>query len=70
MPGDDDGGGWGKGLTYGLEIIVGIGLGCLTGMWWDRRHGSGPWGMLIGIMLGFAAGMYLLLKDFNSMNKD
>ena len=32
---------------------------------WER-----PWGMLVGIMIGFVAGMYLLLKDVNRMNKD
>ena len=37
---DESGGGWGKGFSYGLEIIVGIGLGCLVGRWWDGRHGS------------------------------
>ena len=68
--GKDDGGGWGKGFSYGLEIIVGIGLGCLVGRWWDGHHGSAPWGMLVGIMMGFAAGMYLLLKDVGRMNKD
>jgi ATP synthase protein I len=67
---DDSGGGWGKGFTYGLEIVVGITLGCLIGRWWDNHHQTGPWGMLIGMMIGFAAGMYLLLKDFNRMNKD
>lgn len=69
MAGGDEGGGWGNGFTYGLEIAVGIGLGCLVGYWWDSRHHTAPWGMLIGILLGFVAGMYMLLKDVNRMNR-
>ena len=67
---DEDKSGWGKGFTYGLEVAVGIGLGCLIGTWWDNHHNSGPWGLLIGVMVGGAAGMYLLIKDVNRMNKD
>ena len=67
---NDDGGGWGKGLSYGFEIAVGAGLGTLVGRWWDKSHGSAPWGLLIGLLVGVAAGMYLLLKDVSRMNKD
>ncbi len=66
----DDDGGFGKGLTYGFEIAVGAGLGVLLGVWWDRHHNSSPWGLLIGLFLGCAAGMYLLIKDVSRMNKD
>jgi F0F1-type ATP synthase assembly protein I len=66
---DDDNSGWGKGFTYGLEVAVGIGLGCLIGTWWDKHYHTGPWGLLIGIMLGCAAGMYLLIKDMNRDGK-
>lgn len=69
MAGDDQGG-WGKGLTYGFEVAVGSGLGAVVGSWWDRHHGSSPWGTLIGLLLGCAAGMYLLIKDVSKMNKD
>ena len=66
----NDDGGLGKGLTYGFEICVGTGLGAVIGSWIDRHHGTGPWGLLVGILLGCAAGMYLLLKDYNKLNKD
>jgi F0F1-type ATP synthase assembly protein I len=70
MASDDGGGGWGKGLTYGFEIAVGAGLGAAIGAWWDNHHGSNPWGLLIGLLVGCVAGMYLLLKDVSRMNKD
>ena len=66
----DDDRGWGGGFGYGLEVAVGIGLGITIGVWWDNHHGSSPWGLLIGLLLGGAAGMYLLIKDVSRMNKD
>ena len=70
MAGGKDDGGWGKGLSHGLEVAVGIGLGAAIGYWWDGRHGSSPWGLLIGILVGCAAGMYLLIKAISRMNKN
>ena len=62
---DDGGTDWGKGLSSGLEVAVGIGLGCLVGGWIDKHHGTGPWGLLIGLLFGCAAGMYQLIKSVN-----
>jgi ATP synthase protein I len=69
MAGDNEND-WGKGLTLGFEVAAGSGLGALIGAWWDRHHGSSPWGVLIGLLIGCAAGMYLLIKDVSKMNKD
>jgi ATP synthase protein I len=69
MAGNGDGN-LGRALSYGLEIAVGATLGYLVGSWFDRHHGTSPWGLLIGVMLGLGAGMYLLIKDAISMNKD
>jgi ATP synthase protein I len=63
----NDGGG--PGLSQGFEIAAGIGLGVLIGMWWDRHHGSSPWGLLIGLILGCAAGTYVLIKETMRSNK-
>jgi F0F1-type ATP synthase assembly protein I len=59
-----------RGLGYGLEVGVGMGLGTMVGLWWDKHHGSEPWGLLIGLFVGGAAGMYLLIKDAIKMNKE
>lgn len=69
MPGTEDGN-FGRNLAYGMEIAVGVALGYFLGNWWDRGHGSAPWGLMIGVMLGLASGMYLLIKDAVRMNKD
>ena len=62
MPSDDDLR-WGRFLGLGMEVAVGVALGVLAGWWLDRRFGWSPWGLIIGAMVGLAAGMYLLLKE-------
>ncbi len=40
--------------TMTAALLLGLGLG-----WWlDRRLGTGPWLMLLGILLGIVVGMY------------
>ena len=59
----------GVGLTQGFEVAAGIGLGVVVGTWWDKHHNSAPWGLLIGLLVGCAAGMYLLIKEAMRANK-
>ena len=61
---------WGKFLGYGIQTAVGAVLGWLVGAWLDRKFGWAPWGLTIGIMLGVASGMYLLIKDAIRINRD
>jgi F0F1-type ATP synthase assembly protein I len=61
---------WGKYLGYGLEMAVGVALGLWVGSWIDKRYGSAPWGVLICVFLGLAAGMYMLIRDGIAANKD
>ncbi len=60
---------WGKALGVGFEIAVGTGLGSVVGYFVDKRLHTSPRGLLIGIMLGVTAGMYLLIKEANRINK-
>jgi F0F1-type ATP synthase assembly protein I len=66
----DPQGDWGRMGGIGLEIAVAVGLGVAIGYWVDGRWDSGPWGVLVGAMLGLATGMYLLIRDVIRMNKD
>ena len=61
---------WGKVAGVGFEIAVGVGLGALLGRLVDGKLHSGPWGLLVGVLVGCAAGMYLLSKEAVKMNKD
>jgi F0F1-type ATP synthase assembly protein I len=60
----------GKFASLGLELGAGTGLGAVIGLWVDRKFHSDPWGLLIGIILGFSSGMYLLIKAAINANKD
>jgi hypothetical protein len=68
MPDPDDSN-WGRYLGIGLEIAVGVGLGYFVGSWLDKKYGW-HYGTLVCVMLGLAAGMYLLIKDAIRINKD
>jgi ATP synthase protein I len=59
----------GRWIGIGLEIAVGVGLGALVGWWLDEKFATAPWGVLVGSMLGLAAGLYLLIKEAMRMNK-
>lgn len=67
---DDQRRGIGEALSLGIEVAVGVGLGLIIGSWLDKRYGWEPWGMLVGSMLGLAAGLYLLIRQTSRMNKD
>ena len=70
MASNEKGPKWGNYLTFGFEVAVGIALGCVVGTFVDKRLGSSPWGLLIGLLLGCAGGMYLLIKEAMKMNTD
>jgi hypothetical protein len=60
---------WGKYAGLGLEVAVGVGLGYAVGRWLDTHWGwhRAP---LVGMLLGIAGGMYLLIKQAIEMNRD
>jgi ATP synthase protein I len=57
----------GMGLRIGLELVVAVGFG--TGLGWliDQGLGSRPWAMLVGLLLGFAAGLLNVWRAMNGM---
>ncbi|WP_421857592.1 AtpZ/AtpI family protein [Oceanicaulis sp.] len=61
--------GWGQGVRYGTEfaggVLVGAGLGYLT----DQFFNWTPWGLLTGVILGFAAGTLNVVRAAQSMNQ-
>jgi F0F1-type ATP synthase assembly protein I len=61
---------WGKVASLGLEVAAGVGLGLLVGNWMDRRWHWNSWGILVGGMVGLAAGMYLLIRETMRINKN
>ncbi|MDB5173021.1 MAG: hypothetical protein JWO87_655 [Phycisphaerales bacterium] len=67
---DKDDSNWGKHLGIGFQVLVGVLLGMVVGKWLDRRFGWAPWGMVIGMSLGLASGMYMLIREGLRANRD
>ncbi|MEM6551835.1 MAG: AtpZ/AtpI family protein [Planctomycetota bacterium] len=52
----------------GIELAAGICLFAGIGYGIDHWLGSLPWGTVVGALLGFAAGLYLLIKSVARLN--
>ena len=44
-------------MRIGVELVVATMLGAGLGWWGDRSFGTAPWLMLVGIVIGVAAGL-------------
>jgi len=55
-----------KGMALGLKIssefIAAIAVGAILGYLLDRFAGTGPWGLIVLLMLGFCAGILNVLR--------
>jgi ATP synthase protein I len=56
--------------TVGLDFAVAIAIGLYAGWWLDKKLGSTPWLMIIGLLFGVAAGFNLLFKAAKRMRED
>jgi len=54
--------GLGMAAAGGIEFTVTIVLGLFVGRWLDRRMGTGPWLLILGVFVGAAAGFYHLYR--------
>ena len=51
-----------KYASVGLEFGISIALCCWVGRWAQERWDFAPWGILLGVTLGFASGLRRLVK--------
>jgi ATP synthase protein I len=49
-------------FRFAVELVVGVGVGGFVGWALDRQLGTGPWLLVLGIMLGFAAGLLNVIR--------
>ena len=42
--------------SVGLELAIAVLLGLFAGLWADKKLGTGPWLMLLGLVFGMIAG--------------
>lgn len=61
--------GLGIGLRIATEIVAAIGVGVGVGLVLDRWLGSGPWLMLLFLVLGCAAAMLNVMRTANQLER-
>jgi ATP synthase protein I len=58
----NDASGVARGLRFSTELVGGVVVGGLIGWFLDRWLGISPWGFIVFVLLGFAAGMLNLMR--------
>lgn len=56
------GSGLAQAFRFAVELVVGVGVGGFIGWALDRQFGTGPWLLVLFILLGFAAGMLNVIR--------
>ena len=56
--------------SVGLEIGISIVIGMLGGWWIDVKFGFGPWGLMVGLCLGFTAAVRAMLRTYRMIMAD
>ena len=54
---EGDGAAWGRAMRASSDLLAGLIVGTLIGFLLDRWLGTSPWLLLVGIAMGFAAGL-------------
>ncbi|MDO9411087.1 MAG: AtpZ/AtpI family protein [Pseudolabrys sp.] len=54
--------GMARGLRLSTELVAGVIVGAMIGWLIDRWLGISPWGMIVFLMLGFAAGVLNVMR--------
>jgi ATP synthase protein I len=54
--------GWAEATKIASEFVAGIVVGVGLGLIFDRVFGTSPWGLVVCLMLGFAAGVLNVLR--------
>jgi F0F1-type ATP synthase assembly protein I len=55
--------GWVRHSGVGLELAGATAGLAFVGYWIDRRFGTQPWGILGGVIIGLAGGLYNLVRE-------
>jgi len=51
-----------RGFRLSTELVAGVLVGALIGWLIDRGLGISPWGMIVFLLLGFAAGVLNVMR--------
>jgi ATP synthase protein I len=50
-------------MRLGADFVAGVVVGAALGWGIDRFFGTAPWGLIIFLMLGFAAGVLTVMRS-------
>jgi ATP synthase protein I len=50
-------------LRYGADFVAAVVIGAALGYGADRLFASSPWGLIVGVLLGFAAGVLNVMRS-------
>lgn len=53
----------------GLEFVLALLIPGAAGWWLDKKFGTGPWLLIVGIAFGFAVGLYVMIRASNRLLK-
>src|SRR5262245_58924396 len=62
-PSPNDSSAMARGLRLSTELVAGVIVGGVVGWFLDRWLGISPWGFIVFVLLGFAAGMLNLMRS-------
>jgi ATP synthase protein I len=54
--------GFARGFRLSSELVAGVAVGALLGFMIDRWLDISPWGLIVFLMLGFAAGVLNVMR--------
>ena len=54
--------GFARGFRLSSELVAGVAVGALLGWMLDRWLGISPWGLIVFLLLGFAAGVLNVMR--------
>lgn len=60
----------GRAFRVGSELLAGLLVGALLGLGLDTLFDTKPFLLLVGILLGFAAGVLNVARAFKALNRD
>ncbi len=61
---------WAMAFGMGAEMVVAVLVCVFAGQWADKKLGTEPWLLLLGIFAGITLGLYQLLRKTRLPKKD